>query len=227
MEKRHENFTIITAGGIGSRMKTEVPKQFLLIKELAVLMHTINKFYSYNSTMIIILTLPFEHISYWKKLVEKHLFKVPHIIVEGGKTRFESVKNALKHVTDGGFTAIHDGVRPLVSHKTIDNAFTGAKKYGNSVASQEIVFSLRKVEGDINKSVNRELYKEIQTPQVFKSNILKEAYSQPYNPLFTDDSSVVEAFGEKIFLSEGNSENIKITKQSDLILAESLMRDFV
>jgi len=227
MKKRHENFTVITAGGIGSRMKSEVPKQFLLINELPVLMHTINKFYSYSSSMKIILTLPFEHISYWQKLVEKYLFKVPHIIVEGGKTRFESVKNALKHVTDDGFTAIHDGVRPLVSLKTIDNAFIGAEKYGNSVASQEIVFSLRKVEGDKNISVNRELYKEIQTPQVFNTKVLKEAYNQTYNPLFTDDSSVVEAFGKTIYLSEGNSENIKITKQSDLILAETLIRKFV
>ncbi len=219
----NKNFVIITAGGIGNRMNSEIPKQFLKIADEVILMMTIRKFYDYDYDLNILLSLPENYISYWNNLCEKEQFKIKHSIVAGGQTRFHSVKNALNRVTGDGYVAVHDGVRPLVSAQTIMNTFVSAQTYGNGIAALPIDFSLRKTIENSNISENREQFKQIQTPQTFSVNILKKAYELNYDNSFTDDATVVEKTGEKIFLCEGNKENIKITTAFDIKFAEFLL----
>jgi len=220
---QEKNYVIITAGGSGKRMGTEIPKQFLPISGMPILMHSIKRFYTYNKDLNIILSLPEEYIPFWKNLCNKHNFNIEHKVVVGGNTRFYSIKNALKEVLGNGFVAVHDGVRPLVSFETIKKTFDGALKHGNAVASFDIVFSIRKNESEKSVAVNRNLFKEIQTPQTFKITMLKKAYEQNYDDCFTDDASVVEKLGENINLTEGNRENIKITTPADIKIAEALL----
>ncbi len=219
------NFCIITAGGSGSRLGSDIPKQFLELHRKPILMHTIEQFYAYNKSLEIVVSLPHEHIEYWKNLCVKYKFKIRHEIVSGGETRFHSVRNALQLVHSEGFTAIHDGVRPLVTIRSIAACFESAAKYGSGIASTEIVFSLRKILSE-NKSenVNRNEYREIQTPQVFKNDLIVKAYEQNYRPEFTDDATVADFAGYKISFARGSRENIKITTQEDLHIAQILMQ---
>ncbi len=220
------NYAIITAGGIGKRMNTNIPKQFMEIGGRPILMHTIKRFYDFDNNIKIILSLPKEYINLWKQLCEEHLFLIKHKIVEGGKTRFHSIKNALNEINEKGFVAVHDGVRPFVSKETIEKTFASSKENGNGIASLDIFYSIRKFEDNISIAKNRNLYKEIQTPQTFEIKTLKKAYLQDYDDNFTDDASVVEKLGKKIFLTEGNRENIKITTPFDITLAEAIMNSF-
>jgi 2-C-methyl-D-erythritol 4-phosphate cytidylyltransferase len=219
------NFCIITAGGSGTRMGTELPKQFLELHKKVVLMHTIEQFYAYDKLLNIIVSLPSAHIEYWNELCAKYKFKIAHEIVEGGETRFHSVQNALQLVHSEGYTAIHDGVRPLVTIRAIASGFDTAQKFGTGIASSEIVFSLRKISLDgTSEAVNRAEYREIQTPQVFKNDLIKKSYGQTYRPEFTDDATVAEYAGYKIAFSKGSRENIKITNPEDLHIAQILMK---
>jgi len=217
-----KQFVIITAGGKGQRMKSAVPKQFLTIGNEVVLMKTIAVFYSFDPTIKIILTLPKDHIDYWKELCAKHNFKIIHSIVNGGSTRFHSIQNALELISAEGLVAIHDGVRPLVSQNTIQQTFEIASINGNAVPYIDMFDSVRYVDDTANHPVDRNKYKLIQTPQVFECSIIKKAYQQPWDKSFTDDASVVEKMGVKINLIPGNRENIKITSQTDLKFAEIL-----
>lgn len=218
-----KKYAIIVAGGSGTRMQTTVPKQFLILKNRPVLMHTIEIFFNYNNEIELIVALPENQLDYWEQLCEKYQFIIPHTIVKGGKTRFHSVKNALAKVSKDALVAIHDGVRPCVSFTTIKKCFETAEKYGAALPVTDVVESLRKIEGDNSVAVNRKNYKLVQTPQVFKSKIIKTAYNQEYNEKFTDDASVVEYSGTKIALVNGNRENIKITTPTDLEMAENLV----
>jgi len=217
-----KKFAVITAGGQGQRMKSDIPKQFLTIGNKVVLMKTIAVFHSFDPTLKIILTLPKNHIAYWEKLCPEYDFKIIHTVVEGGNTRFHSIQNALKLIPDEGLVAIHDGVRPLVSQNTILQAFEIASINGNAVPYIDMIDSVRYIEGTINHPVDRNKYKLIQTPQVFDCSLVKKAYQQPWSKSFTDDASVVEKMGTKINLVPGNRENIKITSQIDLRFAEIL-----
>jgi len=217
-----KRFAIIVAGGSGQRMKTSIPKQFLKINNEVILMRSIRAFYEYDSSIKIIIALPNNQINYWKELCVKHDFTIPHKLVNGGNTRFHSVNNALNEIENEGIVAIHDGVRPLVSQATIDNVFEIALTNGNAVPYIDCVDSIRKVEGNSNKPVVRNNHKLIQTPQAFDCKTIKDAYNQEWNESFTDDASVVERTNIQINLVPGNRENIKITNQVDLIIAESL-----
>ncbi|MBI5217483.1 MAG: 2-C-methyl-D-erythritol 4-phosphate cytidylyltransferase [Bacteroidia bacterium] len=217
-------YVVIVAGGSGKRMNSGIPKQFLELCGKPMLMYTISKFYAYDNFIKIILALPENQIEYWKGLCSKHKFSIKHSIVPGGKERFHSVKNALIKIKDTGIVAVHDGVRPLVSVDTIKRCFNASSKLGNAIPAVDISESVRVMEKSRNKAVDRSKYKLIQTPQVFKTDIIKKAYTQDYKPQFTDDASVVEALGYKINLVEGNFENIKITSPLDLIMAEALMK---
>lgn len=210
---------IITAGGIGKRMGSSLPKQFMPIHDKPILMHTIEKFYHFDPKIQIIVTLPSDWKDYWEKLVLESDFKIPHRVINGGKERYHSIKNALKYCF-GDYISIHDGVRPLVSHSTLKNC---AKKIRNSDAIVPViplVDSLRIKNSEGTKAVNRSDYYLVQTPQCFKAEVIKKAYNQPYHTKITDDASLVEEAGFKISTVEGNNENIKITDQSDLIYAE-------
>ena len=218
-----EKIALIVAGGTGKRMKSQVPKQFMLLKGIPVLMHTINKFHRYDSGIRIILVLPAEQIAAWNDLCEKNGFKIRHEIVTGGETRFHSIQKNLGGIPDQCLVAVHDGVRPLVSMDTIHRCFAVAGVKGNAVPCVEIPETLRITDEQGNRPVDRAKYRLIQTPQVFISNILKEAYQQEYHPSFTDDASVVESRGYSIHLVDGNPENIKITLKQDLGIAEFLL----
>ncbi len=215
-----KKFALIVAGGKGERMQADLPKQFIIIAEKPLLMHTIEAFYAYDKTIEILLVLPAIHTDYWQMLCNKFHFTIPHKVIIGGATRFHSVFNGLQVVSTNALVAVHDGVRPFVSKKTLENCFTAAKIYGSAVPSIALVDSIRYFDEKGNKSLNRSNYCLIQTPQVFLSNELLEAYKQPYNEFFTDDASVLEAMGKLIHLVEGNPENSKITTANDLLLAE-------
>jgi len=215
---------IIVAGGSGKRMGTETPKQFLLLKSKPILMHTIACFYAFDSAFEIVVVLPKEHISVWQQLCVEHNFNIKHQITEGGSERFYSVKNGLEKINNNGIVAIHDGVRPLVSKETIARCFKKAEETGATIPVMPVVESLRKVDGENSKSVNRSEYVSVQTPQCFNIELIKSAYQQDFSNTFTDDASVVEKFGHQVSLVNGNIENIKITSPQDLILAEYLLK---
>ncbi|MGE0560297.1 MAG: 2-C-methyl-D-erythritol 4-phosphate cytidylyltransferase [Flavobacteriales bacterium] len=219
-------YAIIVAGGKGERMGQNIPKQFLELAGKPILVHTIEKFYNTFPEIKIILALPENQIDFWEELCYKYGFtKIPHQIVAGGKTRFNSVKNALALVKNEGVVAVHDGVRPLVSAATITNCFEQAEKSGTAIPVVDVVDSLRFVskQEQTNKAVARSCYKNVQTPQCFKSELLLKAYQQAFDETFTDDASVVEKLGHSIELVQGNIENIKITSPIDLIVAEALL----
>lgn len=212
---------VIVAGGSGTRMGFNIPKQFLLLHQKPILMHTIEVFFNYNKDIKIILVLPESQIEYWQLLCCEHNFKILHTIVKGGDTRFQSVKNGLTKIDDlDGLVGVHDGVRPLVSKKTIDTSFEYAAIHGAAIPVVKVNESIRKIEEYNSVMVDRELYRLVQTPQCFQISIIKKAYEQNYKVEFTDDASVVENSGKKIYLVDGNIENIKITTPADLKIAE-------
>jgi 2-C-methyl-D-erythritol 4-phosphate cytidylyltransferase len=215
---------IIVAGGSGLRMGASVPKQFLLLQGKPVLMHTIERFAGAMSDINIILVLPENHHETWNALVIKHKFQIKHALTTGGKTRFDSVKNGLKLV-DTGIVGVHDGVRPFVNDSTIERCYETALRLGSAVPVIDMNDSLRIINDDLNsQAVDRSKYKIVQTPQCFNVEEMKQAFEREDSPEFTDCASVMERAGNIIHLTEGNSENIKITKASDLILAEALMK---
>lgn len=213
------NSIIIVAGGKGSRMGSNTPKQFLILKSEPVLMHTIRAFYNWDNNCELILVLPTDQQACWQDLCAKYRFKIPVIITTGGETRFHSVKNGLSKTT-GETIGIHDGVRPLVSEKTINKCFTVAQKKGTAVPCIPINDSIRIVKDNSNQLIDRSKCFRIQTPQVFKRGVLLKSYKQEYSTEFTDDASVVEKAGENIQLVDGNEENIKITRPTDLEIVE-------
>lgn len=219
-----KKFVIIVAGGSGSRMNTSIPKQFLEINNRPVLMHTFDAFVRYDQQIEFILVLPKNQLEFWNLLCEKHKFDLKHKITFGGKTRFDSVKNGLELIKSDGIVFIHDGVRPLVSIKTLENCFKTALEKGNSLPVIPVSESIRMVEESGNCSVDRTKYFLVQTPQTFKTQLIKKAYQQANSNAFTDDASVLESIGEIIHMVDGNRENIKITFPEDLIYAEIFLR---
>lgn len=216
------DYVIIVAGGKGLRMGGDVPKQFQLLGNQPVLMHTLQRFADDCKDLQIILVLPQEQIEYWSDLGEKYHFGVEHWIVAGGETRFHSVQNGLAQIPDDaeGVVAVHDGVRPLVSREVIEKCFEEARRKKAVVPVVPVVESLRHVS---DGAVPRADYRLVQTPQTFDIQLLKQAYRQPFSKDFTDDASVVEAFGHPISMVEGNRENIKLTTPFDLKIAEAII----
>ncbi len=219
-----KRYAIIVAGGYGNRMGAAIPKQFMKLDGRPVLMHSIARFAEVNNGIEIILVLPKDQAENWKELCREHSFNVATKIVEGGETRYQSVKNGLALIEGEGVVAVHDGVRPLVSTKTILNAFRDAEMYGNAVPAIPMTDSIRQIDSSKNVSVDRSRFCIIQTPQAFLVSKLKKAYNKEYKFTFTDDASVVEAIGEKIHLIDGNTDNIKITTPRDLVIAEALLK---
>jgi 2-C-methyl-D-erythritol 4-phosphate cytidylyltransferase len=217
-------YAIIVGGGTGKRMQNAVAKQFLLLKNKPVLMHTILAFHNSLFKPEIIVVIPTDLHPYWKELCLKYDFTIPHQVIGGGDQRFHSVRNGLMAIKGDGIVAIHDAVRPLASTKLITNAFEAAQQEGNAIACVKPVDSVRRVKHDRSKVVNRDELVMIQTPQTFEISQLRTAYQQPYQPEFTDDASVVEKAGFKINLIEGERNNLKITYQEDLELTNLLCK---
>lgn len=216
------DYIIIVAGGKGLRMGGEVPKQFLPIGGIPVLMRTLMRFREYSKNLQIILVLPKEQQDYWRKLCAVHQFNIDYQLANGGETRFHSVQNGLALIPDDaqGVVGVHDGVRPFVSVDVIRACYETAREKKAVIPVTSVVETLRHV-GEGN--VYRADYRLVQTPQTFDIQLLKAANKQPYTELFTDDASVVEAYGEQVTMVEGNRENIKITTPFDLKIAETLV----
>lgn len=207
---------LIVAGGKGLRMGSDLPKQFLPLGGKPVLMHTLEAFRRYDAEMQLILVLPCEQQDYWHELCRKYDFLIRHRIANGGETRFHSVKNGLALVNEPGVVGVHDGVRPFVSQEVIARCYELAETKQAVIPVIDVVETVRHLTTVGSETVDRNSYKLVQTPQVFDVELLKLAYAQAFNPLFTDDASVVEAMGIPVFLAEGNRENIKITTPFDL-----------
>ena len=220
-----KHYAIIVAGGSGNRMQTETPKQFLLLKNLPVLMHTIKAFAQSDTQPKILLVLNKEQQGYWGRLCDEFNFRIPHQVIDGGTERFHSVKNAILTIEEDSYVAIHDAVRPLVSKALIDNCYKQAGIQGNVIAAVQSSDSVRMLRDEKTSALKRDEIYLVQTPQTFSINILKEAYNQGFATHFTDDASVVESIGQNINIIEGERGNIKITYPIDLELAELLLKN--
>lgn len=224
-----KKYVIIVAGGKGLRMGGEIPKQFLPIGGKPVLMRTVEAFYQTDAETGIVLVLPKEQQDYWKELCRQYDFRISYTLADGGRTRFHSVQNGLQAVPEEGtdvLIAVHDGVRPFVSSQVIQACFDEAARQGSVVPVLDMVDSVRQLSADgSSMAVDRSRLKLVQTPQTFRADVLKRAYSQDFTELFTDDASVVEASGVSVALVPGNRENIKITTPFDLKIAEALLKE--
>lgn len=219
-----KKYVIIVAGGMGVRMGMPTPKQFLLLGEKPILMHTLEAFYNTDPEIKLLLVLPADQFEYWNKLCRAYKFNLPHKLVPGGKTRTQSVRNGLGLVPDESIVAIHDGVRPLVSAGLINRCFEAASAYGTAIPVTKMTESIRKVTGTSSVCVSRDEYRLVQTPQVFRADIILESYRKAGDEHYTDDAAVAEAAGYNLKLVEGERENIKITLPVDLKIAEVLMK---
>ena len=220
------DYIIIVAGGKGLRMGSDIPKQFLPIGGKPVLMRTLERFRQYSPTLQIILVLPKAQQDYWQKLCKEYAFDIDYQLADGGETRFHSVQNGLAKIPDNaqGVVGVHDGVRPFPSIDVIRNCYETAREKKAVIPVIPVVETVRHLKGDTSVTVPRNDYRLVQTPQTFDIQLLKEANRQPYNDGFTDDASVVEAFGFNITLVDGNRENIKITTPHDLKIAKVLVQ---
>lgn len=233
---RAREYALIVAAGSGTRMQSEVPKQFIPINGTPILMHTVQGFYRYSSSLQIFVILPASKINYWQQLCKKHNFNVPHQVVSGGTNRTESVRNGLNAIEEErGLVAIHDGVRPLISAELIAASFKTAKEKGNAVASVRLKDSIRRIiqldgsrSGDSQSgsshAEDRDQFRIIQTPQTFRLEIIKKAYElTSLHEVLSDDASVIEKHGWSVCLIEGDYRNIKITTPEDLSIAEAFL----
>lgn len=233
------DYVIIVAGGKGLRMGGEVPKQFLPVGGIPVLMRTMMRFHQFSPMLQLILVLPKPQQDYWCNLCRQHNFPLPadassqpsklsYQLADGGATRFHSVQSGLTLIPDDadGLVGVHDGVRPFVSVDVIARCYDVARTDRAVVPVVPVVESMRLIDGQSSKSVPRADYRLVQTPQVFDIQLLKAANRQPYSDAFTDDASVVESYGHSVTMVDGNRENIKITTPFDLKIAEALLTPF-
>ena len=211
-------YAVIVAAGSGMRMGAPIPKQFLEVGGKPILMHTLNRFAAFDASIRLVVVLHPDYVEFWRSLCDKHDYSVPHAIVSGGSERFFSVQKAIQSLvdTEDAIVGIHDAVRPMVSVDTLERCYATAQAMGSAVPCISVNDSMRIVDADGNRSVDRSSLRIIQTPQCFSLNLLRRAFTQEYNTAFTDDASVVEALGESIVLVEGNRENIKVTTPEDM-----------
>jgi 2-C-methyl-D-erythritol 4-phosphate cytidylyltransferase len=216
---------VIVAGGLGIRMGGEVPKQYMELAEKPVIVHTLEKFLQFDPHMELVVVMANSHREYWDAISEKYELLSGITVTIGGVSRYDSVKNGLNHVAEGMVVGIHDAVRPLVSQGTLERSYSAAVRWGSGVPVIELDDSVRRVDTPEGSTrVDRTKLRRVQTPQVFQSALIKQAYNQHTDPAFTDDASVYESqFGE-VKLVEGNRENIKITTPADLKLAMALIQ---
>lgn len=221
-----DNQLIIVAAGSGSRMGSELPKQFLLLDGRPILIHTLERFHRWDPNIRIVVVLHPEYMAFWDQLCRDHHLLVPHSTVAGGKERFHSVQIGLERLDAiTGIVGIHDGVRPLVDHEVISRCYRKAAKVGAAIPVMPVTDSMRRrTNGEKPQVVDRSQYVRVQTPQCFQIEVVRRAYRQDFTPVFTDDASVVEAMGHAVEWVDGNEENIKITSPVDLRVAEFLMK---
>lgn len=224
----HQEYALIVAGGKGTRFGGPIPKQFLELNGKPVLLHAVDAFYRYSSNIQIVVVLPREDMDMWQEIGRKYQLKSV-IVQEGGSTRFQSVRKGLERVPDDSRVAIHDGVRPLVTPAIIATSFALAERHGCSVAAVQMKESLRMVTAQsgspTSTSLDRSLYRIVQTPQTFQAALIKRAYQIQEDPMLTDDASVAERAGYPVVLFDGDYRNIKITNREDLAIAKVLLAE--
>ena len=218
-----KKFMIVVAGGSGTRMGADIPKQFLLLGGRPVLMRTLENIYRIDAGISLILVLPRSQRDYWAELCEKYHFEVPVTLADGGATRFESVKNGLAMVDGDGLVAVHDGVRPFLTSSVVDACYSAAALHGAAVPVVAVHETVRHVVGGTSHTVARDEYRLVQTPQAFLSQVLISSYDCDYNEGFTDDASVVEAAGHPVTLVDGDRRNIKLTTPYDMLVGTALL----
>lgn len=218
------NAVVVVAGGSGRRMGRNIPKQYLDLQGKPLIIHTLKKFLQFDPGMKVVLVMASGHRKFWDVISISYDQSSGIVVAAGGETRYDSVKNGLQYIDDGLIVGIHDAVRPFVSAETIARCYAAAGETGSGIPVMEMDESVRMIQSS-NRSVHMDRLKlrRVQTPQVFKSEMIKDAYSQPFDPAFTDDASVFESQYENITLVEGNPENIKITTPTDWQLASVLI----
>lgn len=227
VSSKYSRHLIVVAGGTGSRMGMDLPKQFLLLNGRPILAHTLARFHQWDPQLNMVVVLHADFMDHWAELCQEHQVNIPHVAVAGGETRFHSVLNGLRRLdSESGMVGVHDAVRPLVTHDVISRAFSVAERSGAAVPLIPVVDSLRRVDENGSEVVDRSEYYRVQTPQCFQLEVLRKAFTQEYSPSFTDDASVVESMGKKVSWVDGNVENIKITSPMDLKVAEALLPQF-
>jgi 2-C-methyl-D-erythritol 4-phosphate cytidylyltransferase len=215
---------VVVAGGTGSRMGGDVPKQFLMLAGKPVLAHTLERFLEFDPGMALVVVMSPAHRDYWAALLKSAQLPPGVMVAKGGNTRFESVKNGLEMMRNVELIGIHDAVRPLVSLQTLERCYESARLNGSGIPVTEVEETIRMVHEDGNSEhLDRTLLRRVQTPQVFDAEQIHQAYNRPYQPSFTDDASVYESCCGQVHLVAGNPENIKITTSTDLMLAALLM----
>lgn len=219
-----EKFAVIVAGGSGLRMGSATPKQFLLLQNKPLLWHTVHAFASAFADIQIILVLPQAHLNFGNNIAAMF----PHVAINvttGGDSRFQSVKNGLAFVPNDAIVFVHDGVRCLITPQLVQACYQQALIKGSAIPAVAATDSIRISSGEDSVVADRTNVRIIQTPQTFKSNLLLPAFQQPYQDAFTDEATVLEAFGEKVFLIEGDYTNLKITRPIDLLIAEKILEE--
>lgn len=208
-------------------MKGEVPKQFTLLNGKPVILYSIEAFYLFDPSVQIILVIHPDYFLLWKQITGEFQISIPFRVADGGRTRFESVKNGLKLIEDDGFVAVHDAARPVINADFLKKLFAAASAYGSAIPVVPVTDTIRIIDGDTSHQQDRTFLRAVQTPQVFKVSELQRAYMQLYEPNFTDDGSVMESAGFPVHLAEGRRENIKITHLEDIALAEVLIKGLI
>lgn len=224
MSSNRRKVAIIVAGGSGVRMGSAIPKQFLHLAGKPVLAHTLQAFATAYDDMQIILVLPAAHFAHAASILEHFPAAGRVQVIAGGETRFHSVKNGLDQVKDDAVIFVHDGVRSLVTPALIRRCYEAALQHGSAIPVIPVKDSIRVVNEKGNAAADRERFRIVQTPQTFTAEVLLPAFNRPFDPLFTDEASVVEMAGHTIHLVDGDPENIKITQPHDLVIAEALLK---
>lgn len=211
---------ILVAGGLGKRMNYALPKQFLELNGKPILFYTLERFYSYNHDMELIVVIPEAYFIFWKELINAHQIEIPHTLVAGGNSRYQSVKNGLSKIKNASMVAVHDGVRPFITPSFIGRLFDEAEKFGSAVPIKPVSETVRRINNDSNIVLPRQEIFLIQTPQIFRYEWLEKAYKIPYEECITDDAMLIEQAGYTLHFSEGSTYNIKITTPEDLKWAQ-------
>lgn len=219
-----KKYAIIVAGGTGTRMKGDVPKQFMPLSGKPVILYSVEAFHAYDPTLEIILVIHSEYLTLWEQLVRNFKVSIPHQVVAGGETRFDSVKNGLGLVNHDGLIAVHDAARPIINKGFLESLFSAALTYGSAIPVLPVSDTIRVLDGNTSHQYDRTFLRAVQTPQIFKVSELQRAYTQSYQPTFTDDGSVMESAGFLLHLTEGRTDNIKITHPQDIAVAEVLIK---
>ncbi len=219
-----KKYAVIVAGGKGVRMGSAVPKQFLPLNGHPILYHTIKAFADAYTDMQLVLVLPQDQLSYAQMVLQSFPERIDITIVAGGETRYHSVQNGLKVVDENSIVFVHDGVRPLVSTALIQRCYEQAVDKGSAIPAIPVADSMRILEDEDSRPIDREQMRIIQTPQTFKAEVILPAFQQDYQVAFTDEATVVEAYGDNVYLVDGEKRNIKVTTPEDMIVAEALLK---